>query len=748
MFSLRRQGIGDLRSVLLMGARAILSNPASMEPAGNLPGLSLSDCKHTLRSTMRLLLQRLLISTLLLMAGAHAKIPEPAALEPTVQHLLATELIIGFISRYHYRKTALDDALSKQILARYLEDLDPNRSYFLRSDIEVFSTYETRLDNYLRAGRLEPAFEIFGVFQARLNERVDHALSLLKGDFDFTVRETYVFDRTEAPWAKSEKALDEIWRKRIKNDVLSLGLADQAKDEIAKTLRSRYERLRTSTRQFRPEDVHQLFMNAFTQSVEPHTAYLPPRASEDFEIRMSLSLEGIGAVLQSENEYTVIREIVTGGPADVSDQVHIEDRITGVAQGADGKMVDVVGWRLDDVVDLIRGPKGTQVRLQLLPRGTATEGAPKLITLTRKEVKLDDQAAQKSVIEIPAEAGKARIGVIKVPAFYMDYEAYAREDPNYRSTTRDVRRLLDELKAANLEGIVVDLRGNGGGSLTEATQLTGLFIESGPIVQVKDTTQRVEVLQDPDPDIAYAGPLAVLVDAASASASEIFAGAIQDYRRGIVIGEPTFGKGTVQKIIDLNQLIGEEQGALGQLTTTIAQFYRVSGSSTQHRGVVPDILFPTTSIGVEDQGERALDNALPWDEIHAASFPARDFHEPGAIDRVRERHMQRMRSDPVFDYLLAEIEASREALDQVEVSLLEKQRREELEAMGAASLQRENRYRKTQDLPPRTEGEPVDEANALDPGRVLLTEAATILHDLIDTSAATADTLQAADFEQ
>jgi carboxyl-terminal processing protease len=691
---------------------------------------------------MKPLLQKILLAVLTLATmGAQAKIAEQPAFEPSTGHLLATELVTGFISRYHYKKTQLDDALSAQILARYLEDLDPNRSYFLRADIEAFSKYETRLDDYLRAGRLEPAFEIFEVFKTRLNERVDHALDLLEGDFDFTVPESYVFDRSEKPWARNQAALDEIWRKRVKNDVLSLRLADQKTAEITKTLRARYERLRSSTAQFRPEDVHQLFVNAFTQTVEPHTAYLPPRASEDFEIRMSLSLEGIGAVLQSENEYTVIREIVTGGPADASDAVHVEDRIIGVGQGEDGKIVDVVGWRLDDVVDLIRGPKGTQVRLRVLPKGAASEATPKLITLTRKEVKLEDQAAQKSIIEFPTDDGQARIGVIKVPAFYMDYEAYAREDPNYRSTTRDVRRLLEELKAADVDGIVVDLRGNGGGSLTEATQLTGLFIESGPIVQVKDTTQRVEVLQDPDPSIAYAGPLAVLVDGASASASEIFAGAIQDYNRGIVIGQPTFGKGTVQKIIDLNQLVGEEPGELGQLTTTIAQFYRVSGASTQHRGVVPDIIFPSSS-GAEDQGERALDNALPWDEIHAASFTAREAR-PVAIERARERHARRMQTSPAFDYLLAEIEASEEVEDQIAVSLVEKERRQELEAMETASLKRENRYRKTQDLPPRAEGKPMDEPGIFDPDRVLLTEAAHILYDLIDRPAP--GPLQAAD---
>lgn len=695
------------------------------------------------------LLQRklpiLLLPLTVLTASAYATIPEQPALEPTGEQLLATELITAFMSQHHYKETALDDALSERILARYLEALDSNRSYFLRSDIEAFSEYETRLDDYLRAGRLEPAFDIFEVFAQRLDERVHHALRLLNTRFDFTVKESYVFDRSDKPWAANERRLDEIWRKRVKSDVLSLRLAGQKPDRIKKTLRARYESLRTSADQFRTEDVYQLFINAFTQSVEPHTAYLPPRESEDFEIRMSLSLEGIGAVLQSENEHTVVKEIVTGGPADEGDELQVDDRIMGVGQGEAGEIVDVVGWRLEDVVDLIRGPKGTMVRIQVLPKGAGAEGRPKVITITRREVALEDQAAHKSVIQVPGgDDGPTRIGVIKVPAFYMDYEAFAREDPNYRSTTRDVRRLLEELRAADVDGIIIDLRGNGGGSLTEATQLTGLFIESGPIVQVKDLTHKVEVLHDPDPGITYAGPLAVLVDGASASASEIFAGAIQDYRRGIVIGEPTFGKGTVQTMIDLSEQIGRKPGKLGQLTATIAQFYRVSGSSTQHRGVVPDIVFPSVGGGDED-GERALDNALPWDKIGSAGFSEGDAKR-SAIVSARRQHTQRIRRDPAFDYLLAEMKASHRMEEEVAISLIEAQRRKEMEVMEAASLKRESRYRKSQNLGPRSKDKTADLADAFDPERVLLVEAAHILHDLIGAFAPqTGEKLQAAD---
>lgn len=664
-------------------------------------------------------------------AALRADVPAQPLLRPTASQLLETELITGFLTEYHYKKPTLDDALSRKTLTRYIESIDPGRSYFLQSDIDKLSAYETRLDDYLRASNPEPAFVIFRVFRQRLYERVEHAKRLLERDFDFTVDESYVFDRGDSPWVASREQLDEIWRKRIKNDVLSLRLAGQEGDKLTDTLRGRYERLGRQTDQYRTEDVYQLFINAFTQSIEPHTAYLLPRASEDFEIRMSLSLEGIGAVLQSENEHTVIREIVTGGPADTSDQLRVEDRITGVGQGEDGAIIDVVGWRLDDVVDQIRGPKGTTVRLQVLPKGAGIEAPAKVITMTRNEIKLEDQAAQKAVIEVPTSDGQVRIGVIEVPAFYLDYEAYARKVPDYRSTTRDVRRLLRELQQEKVEGIVVDLRGNGGGSLTEATQLTGLFIESGPIVQVKDTTERVEVLRDPDPDIAYSGPLAVLVDGLSASASEIFAGAIQDYHRGVVIGEPTFGKGTVQQMVDLNNGIDDESDAtLGQITMTVAQFYRVSGASTQHRGVVPDIRFPTV-IDNHEQGERALDNALPWDEIEAAAYSPRATHA-SEVNDVRERHVQRMQQNPAFKYLMQEIRASEMAQNERSVSLLESKRRNEMESMEQASDNRQTVYRKASGLPVRT-NEKRD--GGFDPSQVLLKEAAHILYDLINNPA-------------
>ncbi len=683
-----------------------------------------------------------------------ASIPNGGRTEPvpTPEQKRATGLITHFITRYHYKKTPLDDALSATILERYLESLDPNRSYFLTEDLAAFAAYKNSLDDSLRKANLEPAFEIFRLFRKRLAERMSYTLSLLDRDFNFEIDEDYGFDRSEAPWPADRAELDEIWRKRVKNDVLGLRLTGKSENEIRETLRKRYERLARRTDQLNAEDIYQLFMNAYTISVEPHTAYFSPHTSENFKIRMSLSLEGIGAELQSENEHTVVRRIIPGGPADQSDQLQAEDRIIGVAQEENGASVDVIGWRLDDVVDLIRGPKGSVVRLQILPKGTTPEGPTKVITLVRNKIKLEEQAAQKSMIESPLGEASARIGVIDIPTFYMDFAARARGDEDYRSTTRDVRRLLAELEDEGVDGIIIDLRGNGGGSLAEATELTGLFIESGPIVQVKDASGRIQVNQDPDPGIAYAGPLAVLVDRHSASASEIFAGAIQDYRRGIVIGEPTYGKGTVQSLVDLDRYAERSQTGLGQLKVTIAQFFRINGGSTQHRGIVPDIVFPT-AFDSADQGERALKNALPWATVQPAKFmPRTEFGD--ALAGARARHENRIKTDPGFRYLLAEARSEQEVTDTKRVTLLETRRRMERNTNEKARQERENQFRIALGLEPLGEDEAngeQDETNGEQDEEhderlsdILLNETAHILADLIDTTRPPPATLQTA----
>lgn len=652
-------------------------------------------------------------------------------IEPTAAQIHATELVLELIEEQHYKRIPLDDLLSSKILDNYLAVLDPNRSYLLGSDITRFEQWRKRLDESLERGDLFPAFLMFKGFRRRLQERVRFAITQLGDPFDFSVDEDWDLDRSKMPWAESKVELDEIWRKRVKNDALSLKLAGKGEEDIKHTLKRRYEDLERRTEQLNAEDVHQFFMNAYTSAVEPHTSYLSPRASENFMISMSLSLEGIGAVLQSENEFTLVRKIVAGGPADQSKQLQPKDRIVGVGQGAKEPIVNVVGWRLDDVVDLIRGPKDTVVRLEILPKTSGPEGPTKMIALMRKRIDLEEQAAKSHLIEIPSGAGKTRIGIIRVPTFYVDFAARSGGERDYRSTTRDVRTLIGRVLEQDIDGIVIDLRGNGGGSLAEATSLTGLFIEGGPVVQVKDAKGRIEVNSDPVPGIAYAGPLAVLVDRHSASASEIFAAAIQDYRRGIVVGERTFGKGTVQNLIDLDRRAKDPQEKLGQLKVTIAQFFRVNGDSTQHRGVAPDINFPT-ALGVIEEGERALDNALPWDHVDALRFvPARAPVK--AFASARWRHERRVKADPGFGVLLEEVQLAKQAQEKTSVSLLESKRGQELKESEKGQKVREARIRSVLGLDPTVDEQgAAEEGQEIDPSKdVLLKEAAHILSDLI-----------------
>ncbi|MBT6065788.1 MAG: PDZ domain-containing protein, partial [Proteobacteria bacterium] len=540
-------------------------------------------------------------------------------LEPDAQHSRSLKLINYFVERYHYQKTRLDDSLSSQILDRYLNALDNSRAYFTSSDIEAFESFRFSLDNSLLSNNANPFYEIFNVYQERVLDRLEFAISQLNQSFDFSINEDYQFDRDEAPWAIDTAELDELWRKRVKNDVLTLKLEGKSDDDIIDTLRDRYSQQERRTRQISSQDVFQTAINAYMTSIEPHTGFFSPRATENFKIRMSLSLEGIGAVLQMEDEFTVVQRVVPGGPAELEGNLKAGDRIVGVGQGSDDAIVDVVGWRLDDVVDLIRGAKGTIVRLQIRPDPKSGTPESKLLAITRDQIKLEEQAAQKSIIEIQDGDRHHRIGVIDIPTFYIDFDARARGDENFRSTTSDVRRLITELEGDQIDALIIDLRGNGGGALSEATALTGLFIESGPVVQVRDARGRTRINRDPENDLAYAGPLAVVVDRDSASASEIFAGAIQDYRRGIILGEDTFGKGTVQNLIDLDRYAEDSNVPLGQLKVTIAQFFRVSGASTQHRGVTPDIQIPSAQV-INEYGERSLKNALPWDEIDPVEF--------------------------------------------------------------------------------------------------------------------------------
>ncbi|MFZ0791881.1 MAG: carboxy terminal-processing peptidase [Chromatiaceae bacterium] len=680
-------------------------------------------------------LRLLLTATLVLAASLASASPRPVPLSdlfPTQGQAKTAVVINKVLERYHYRKISLDDAFARVVLDNYLEALDPNRTFFLARDVDRFENGARRLDDNLRRGELDAAFDIFRVYRMRVDERVAYALRLLDQNFDFSRAEQYAFDRSKAPWAKDDAEINEIWRQRVKNDFLSLRIAGKNDAEIRERLRERYDGLARRIQQFTGEDVFQAFMSAFTESLEPHTSYMSPSTSENFDISMKLSLEGIGAVLRSDNEFTVIQRTIPGGPARDSGQVYSGDRIVGVAQGLDGLIEDVVGWRLQDVVDKIRGPKGSVVRLQLLPKAAGSNGRVREVALVRNEIKLEDQAAKSFVIERMPNAPGLKVGVIELPAFYRDFEAESKGNSDFRSTTRDVRRLLKELVGQGVDGIVVDLRGNGGGSLAEATSLTGLFIDSGPVVQVKDAFGKVEIERDPEPGVAYSGPLAVLVDRDSASASEIFAGAIQDYGRGLVIGEPTFGKGTVQTLVDLNRYVPGDSNDLGRLRLTMAEFFRVSGGSTQLKGVEPDVSFPSGEGGGE-HGERSLENPLPWARIDAADYRRAGSTNAGALIR---RSSSRIAQDPGFQMLEKRNQVMREVESQTQVSLHESDRRAEDKHREHAFKDEQNRFLRSRGITPVDEDADQIDEDALDAqrdaiARIQVEEAARVLADSI-----------------
>jgi len=669
----------------------------------------------------------LLVSTT---AFAVAKEVSPESLVPDNTQRQTALIVNRVLERYHYRKVHLDDTLSEAILERYLESLDPNKSFFTQEDIDSFSKYRHELDDAISSGRLEPAFEIFRRFRQRVDERVDLALRLLKEDgFDFTRKETYRFDREDAPWAKNEAEIRDQWRKRVKNDILGLRLAGKDEKKIRETLEKRYQTMRRRVHQLDADNVFQTFVNAYTLSIEPHTSYMSPERSENFDISMRLSLQGIGAVLRSDDEYTVVQKVVPGGPADKRGQLHAGDKIVGVAQGEDGEMEDVIGWPLQDVVEKIRGKKGTIVRLNVLPRAGGADAPVKTVLIQRDKIKLEDQAAKSSIIEVDG----MRFGVIDVPAFYRDFRGQAAGEKDFRSTTRDVRKLIAGLKAEKVDGIIVDLRNNGGGSLTEATELTGLFIPHGPVVQVRDSRGRIDVERDSDPEEAYTGPLAVLVNRNSASASEIFAAAIQDYGRGLIVGEPTFGKGTVQSLVDLGQFSRRKRD-LGRLRLTIAQFFRVQGGSTQHKGVIPDVLFPTAE-GSGKHGERSLDNALPWASIQPVEYRA--VNQVPQLSMLQRKHERRVARDSGFNFLVEENREFNNMAERKEVSLVESERRKEWDEREQRALERHNKLRALRGLPPLTkldDDEDEFEEKEDDPegiNRIMQEETAHILADFI-----------------
>lgn len=637
-----------------------------------------------------------------------------------------SQLVNTILTRYHYRKFKLNDSLSSVVFDRYIESLDYSRSYFLESDIKSLENYRYKIDDFIMEGDVVPAFDIFNVYRHRLIYIVKYADSLLNKEFDFTIDENFEIDRSKSPWPKSEGELLEIWRKRIKNDALNLKLTGKEWPAISETLRKRYNNLRKAVLQYNSDDVFQLYMNAYTSALDPHSNYLSPITFDNFNIDMSLSFEGIGATLQNDEDYTKIVEIIPGGPASRSGILKVNDRIVSVAQGEDGEFIDVIGWRINDVVKLIRGPKGTVVRLQILPEGAGADFIPIVVSLVRDKIILEEQAANKSVLELTRDDKSYRIGVIKIPKFYTSFNS--KDQSETKSTTKDVKKLIKELQQENIDGIIIDLRNDGGGALSEAIELTGLFIKDGPVVQVRNSDGSIEIGDDPDPRLFYDGPLVVLVNRFSASASEIFSGAIQDYERGLIVGEKTFGKGTVQNLLDLNRMIPNSENKFGQIKLTVAKYYRINGGSTQNLGVIPDIQLPT-AFNHDEFGESSEKNALPWDQINPT-----DYQKVGSLSSVipelRERHSSRIEKNAEFDYIFEQIEEYNASRDRKCISLNEDIRKKEKEAEEEKSFQRENLRREKLGLKLLEKGEIPKESP--DNDDILLKETGNILADFIE----------------
>ena len=637
-------------------------------------------------------------------------------LQQEPQHSSAAKRISTLFTREHYKLIKLDDALSEKVYDRFLRALDGNRNVFLQSDIDGFAKYRDDFDDALTRGNLQIAYDMYNINLERRVERYGFALKQLDTPFDFEkAGDKFYYDREEAPWATDMAELDELWRQRVKYDALNLKLAGKEPEKIKELLTKRYERAIKRLKQTQSEDVFQTVMNSFARSIEAHTSYLSPRNADRFQMDMNLSLEGIGAVLQSEDDFTVIKSIVAGGPADKTKALKPEDKIVGVAQG-DEDFVDVIGWRLDDVVELIKGPKGSEVRLQV-QKGTGDSTAISVINIVRDKIKLEDRAA-KSEVFVP-ESGPhqgEKIGVIDIPSFYNNLHV-------------DVLKEINALKAQDVKGIIVDLRGNGGGSLSEATLVSGLFIEAGPVVQIRYEGGRMSVNKDTDGRVAYSGPLTVLVDRYSASASEIFAAAMQDYNRALIIGEQTFGKGTVQQHKGLGRIYDLYENPLGSVQYTIAKFYRINGGSTQHKGVVPDILFPSP-IDPAEWGESQEENALPWDSIKRANYTTFGDSQ-SAVDILAAKHNARILQDPEFTYIQQDIEEYRKNKDKAFISLVESERLAEKQKNEAEALTRANERLLRLGLPNVENLDDLPEAlDDIDP---YLSEAANITLDMVET---------------
>ncbi len=598
-------------------------------------------------------------------------------LYPEAKNVNETILITELLKRFHYNKLPLNDSLSSVIYTKYLESLDNTKLYFLASDIASFDKYRLDIDDMLKAGNLEVPYQIFAVFKERYYERIAYVNELLTKEYDFTKDEYFNLDRKNISYPASVEEQNELWRKYVKSELLSYVLDDKPIEVAKENLGKRYVRYKKSIEQYKSADVYQIFMNSYTESLDPHTSYFNPIAAENFDIEMSKSLEGIGARLSKIGDYTVVYSIVPGGPAFKGDDLHDNDKIVGVAQGEEGEMVDVVGWRNDDVVQLIRGKKGTLVRLNVLRAESGLSAKPEIVKIVRAKINLDEARAESKVYEFSKDGKPYRLGVINIPSFYKDFKNAQNGDKEFNSTTRDVQKLLADLNEKQIDGLLIDLRRNGGGALDEAVELTGLFINNGPVVQVKDYGNKTHQEDDKSNTVVYDGPLTVLTSRLSASASEIFAAAIQDYKRGVIIGEQSFGKGTVQSLIGLQQYIPEEKEKLGQLKLTTAKFYRINGGSTQNLGVSPDVQLPS-AFDHNEVGEASYASALKWDKIPAANYELDNTVSEEFIDQLKEQYQLRAETDEDLKDLIADLERLKEQRSIKRISLNEAERRSEI----------------------------------------------------------------------
>ena len=644
-----------------------------------------------MKSTIKNINPLILVLLALLFLGLHSALAAVEPLAPLSSQSSRCRSIVRALENSHFTGKRMDREMSGQVFERYIKQLDPAKHLLTQADLAEFEPLKHLMYRYVKRGDLGPAFEIFNRYFNRREQRLVYILSLLKTwetEFDFVQNERIVIDNDTRSFVREQDALKPLWRQELKNHIISLKLDEKEGSEITETLDKIYGNRLDRLSQTRSRDVFQVFMNAVTACFDPHTQYFPPRVSEDFDIQMSLSLEGIGAVLQNEYEYTKVVRLIPKGPADKSHLLMPGDKIIGVGQGKDGEIKDTVGQRIDDVVKLIRGPKDTYVRLKIIPAKKA--GDTTTISIKRDKVKLEEQSAKKRTVDVESDGKKYKIGIIEVPNFYIDFQAYHSGEEDYKSTSRDVEKLLTELKAEKIDGLIMDLRDNGGGSLKEANDLTGLFLKSGPTVQIK-TKHRVSRLYDQDPAIAYTGPLVVLINRMSASASEIFAGAIKDYNRGIVVGTRSFGKGTVQELKPLGD---------GRLKLTSAKFYRVSGKSTQHKGIEPDIWYPKI-YKVQETGESALDGALLWDRIMATRYNAYRAIHP-MFPLLSKLYSQRAEKDPGMVYLKKRIELATSLGEIQSLSLNLGKREKTVEDRNRQELDMENAYRQQKGEPPLT----------------------------------------------